>query len=100
MLRVSEELPERDPALSQLAAAAVSGLAPAGPELRRKPRELAFAGRPGVRAGACHQIRPPARRLDQHFAGALHLGDEVDAVGAGAAGGAEVDTFELARCGG
>jgi hypothetical protein len=29
----------------QPAAAAVSGLAPAGPELRRKPRELAFAGR-------------------------------------------------------
>jgi hypothetical protein len=34
------------PALAQLAA--VFGLAPAGHELRRKPRELAFAGRPGV----------------------------------------------------
>ena len=35
MLSVSEELAERDPALSQLAAAAVSGLAPRWP---RKPR--------------------------------------------------------------
>jgi hypothetical protein len=35
VLSVSEELAERDPALSQLAAAAVSGLVPAGPELRR-----------------------------------------------------------------
>jgi hypothetical protein len=48
MLAVSEELAERDPALSQLAAAAVCGLAPAGPELRRKPREICFSGRPGV----------------------------------------------------
>jgi len=31
-----------DPALAQLAAAAVSGLAPARPELRRRPIELAF----------------------------------------------------------
>lgn len=47
-LTMSEELAERDPALAQLAAAAVSGRASAGPELRRKPREPAFAGRPGV----------------------------------------------------
>lgn len=40
VLCVSEELADRAPALGQLAAAAVSGLAPAGPELRRKPREL------------------------------------------------------------
>src|SRR5438034_9833631 len=46
VLTVSEELAERDPALSQLAAAAVSGLAPAGPVLRRKPRDLAFRGTP------------------------------------------------------
>ena len=38
VLCVSEDLAERDPALAQLAAAAVSGLAPAGLELRRKPR--------------------------------------------------------------
>jgi len=38
VLCVSEDLAERDPALAQLAAAAVSGLAPAEPELRRKPR--------------------------------------------------------------
>ena len=57
MLTVSEELAERAPALSQLAAAAVSGLAPAGPELRRKPRELAFAGRPGVDIEAPLSVR-------------------------------------------
>jgi hypothetical protein len=48
VLTFSEELAERAPALSQLAAAAVSSLAPAGHELRCKPRELAFAGRPAV----------------------------------------------------
>ena len=32
-----QDLEERDPALAQLAAAAVAGLPPAGPELRRKP---------------------------------------------------------------
>jgi hypothetical protein len=57
VLCVSEELAERDPALAQLAAAAVSGLAPAGPELRRKPRELAFGGRPGVVIDAPLSVR-------------------------------------------
>ena len=42
MLCVSDELAERDPALAPLAAVAVSGLAPAGPELRRRPIEMAF----------------------------------------------------------
>ena len=37
-----DDLAERDPALAQLAAAAVSGLPPAGPELRRKPLKLAL----------------------------------------------------------
>jgi hypothetical protein len=44
-LLVDGDLSERDPALAQLAAAAVSGLAPAGPELRRRPVELVFDGR-------------------------------------------------------
>lgn len=57
VLTVSDELAERDPALAQLAAAAVSGLAPAGPELRRKPRELAFQGRPGVVIDAPLSVR-------------------------------------------
>jgi hypothetical protein len=57
VLTVSEELAERAPALSQLAAAAVCGLAPAGLELRRKPRELAFAGRPGVVIDAPLSVR-------------------------------------------
>jgi hypothetical protein len=57
VLTVSEDLAERDPALAQLAAAAVSGLAPAGPELRRKPRELAFKGRPGVVIEAALSVR-------------------------------------------
>ena len=37
-----DDLAERDPALAQLAAAAVSGLPPAGPELRRKPLKIAL----------------------------------------------------------
>jgi hypothetical protein len=49
VLSVSDELAERDPALAQLAAAAVSGLAPAGPQLRRRPVEMAFDGRPPCR---------------------------------------------------
>jgi len=36
-LEVSDDLAERDPVLAQLAAAAVSGLPPAGPELRCRP---------------------------------------------------------------
>src|SRR5450755_91676 len=44
-------------ARSQLAAAAVSGLAPAGPELRRRPVELAFDGRPGVVISAPLSVR-------------------------------------------
>jgi Putative transposase. len=34
---LAEDLEQRDPALAQLASAAVAGLPPAGPELRRKP---------------------------------------------------------------
>jgi hypothetical protein len=34
---LADDLAEREPALAQLAAAAVAGLPPAGPELRRKP---------------------------------------------------------------
>jgi hypothetical protein len=48
LFSVDDELAERTPALAQLARAAVSGLAPAGPELRRRPVELTFEGRPGV----------------------------------------------------
>jgi len=49
--------------LAQLAAAAVSGLAPAGPELRRKPRELAFEGRTGVVIDAPLSVREAGFRL-------------------------------------
>ena len=41
-LRLADDLEQRDPALAQLAAAAVSGLPPAGPELRRKPLTVAL----------------------------------------------------------
>ena len=51
VLSVSDELAERDPALAQLAAAAVSGLAPVGPELRRRPVEVAFDGRQSSQLG-------------------------------------------------
>jgi hypothetical protein len=39
---LADDLAEREPALAQLAAAAVSGLPPAGPELRRKPLTIAL----------------------------------------------------------
>jgi hypothetical protein len=42
-----DDLVERDPALAQLAAAAVSGLPLALPELRRKPLKLALPVGPG-----------------------------------------------------
>jgi hypothetical protein len=57
LLHVDDDLAERDPALAQLAAAAVSGLAPAGPELRRRPVELAFEGRSGVTITASLSVR-------------------------------------------
>jgi hypothetical protein len=56
-LSVDDELCERDPALARLAHAAVSGLAPAGPELRLRPVELAFEGRPGVLITAPLSVR-------------------------------------------
>lgn len=43
---------EREPALAQLAAAAVSGLPPAGPELRRRPEPVMLRGHPGVEVTA------------------------------------------------
>ncbi|HEX5076892.1 MAG TPA: transposase [Gemmatimonadaceae bacterium] len=57
VLRVDDALAEREPALAQLAAAAVSGLAPAGPELRRRPVEITFDGRPGVTITAPLSVR-------------------------------------------
>jgi hypothetical protein len=45
LFSVDDGLAERKPALAQLARAAVSGLAPAGPELRRRPVELTVEGR-------------------------------------------------------
>jgi hypothetical protein len=44
---VPDELADKEPVLAQLAAAAVSGLPPAGPE-RRRPIVIALPGRPGV----------------------------------------------------
>jgi transposase len=45
---LDDELSVREPALSQLARAAVSGIEPAGPELRRRPEPIVLRGRPGV----------------------------------------------------
>jgi len=56
VLSVSDELAERDPALAQ-ATAAVSGRAPAGLELRRRPVEVAFDGRLGVVISAPLSVR-------------------------------------------
>lgn len=48
-----DEFTEREPVLAQLAAAAVTGLPPAGPEQRRRhPVEIVLRGRPGVVATA------------------------------------------------
>jgi hypothetical protein len=47
----SDELAERDSALAQLASAAVTGLAPTAPEVRRRLVEMAFDGRPNRPAG-------------------------------------------------
>jgi len=44
-----DDLADRDPALAALAAAAVSGLPPAGPELRRKPQVIALPPSTGSR---------------------------------------------------
>jgi len=48
---LDDGLAEREPALAQLAAAAVSGLPPAGPEQRQRP-PVALHGEPGVRVTA------------------------------------------------
>jgi hypothetical protein len=48
---LDDDLAEREPALAQLAAAAVSGLPPAGPEQRQRP-PVALRGEPGVRVTA------------------------------------------------
>jgi hypothetical protein len=45
---LADELAEREPALAQLSRAAVSGLEPAGPELRRRPAPITLPNRPGV----------------------------------------------------
>ncbi|HEY3233624.1 MAG TPA: transposase zinc-binding domain-containing protein, partial [Polyangiaceae bacterium] len=45
---LDDELREREPALADLARAAVSGLEPAGPELRRRLGPISLRGRPGV----------------------------------------------------
>jgi len=72
VLRVDDDLAERDPSLAQLAAAAVSGLAPAGPEPRRRPVELVFDGRPGVVITAPLSVREAGFSLH----GATHAGAE------------------------
>jgi hypothetical protein len=52
LLVLDDGLAERDPALAQLAAAAVAGLPPAGPEVRRRPTLVPLPGRPGVEISA------------------------------------------------
>jgi hypothetical protein len=48
---LDDGLAEREPALAQFAAAAVSGLPPTGPEQRQRP-PVALRGEPGVRVTA------------------------------------------------
>ncbi|HEY6560371.1 MAG TPA: transposase zinc-binding domain-containing protein [Polyangiaceae bacterium] len=63
-LCVDDDLAERAPALAQLARAAVSGLAPAGPELRRRPLELALRSRRGVVIHAPLSVAEQGREAD------------------------------------
>jgi hypothetical protein len=74
-LEIDDELAARDPMLAQLAAAAVSGLPPAGPELRcRPPVRLARTDSSGplrralgndrVEAGGIRRTNPPAVAVD------------------------------------
>jgi len=74
VLSVSDELAERDLVLAQLAAAAVSGLTPAGPELRRRPVEVVFDGRLGVVIGAPRSVREAGFSL--HAAARAGAADE------------------------
>jgi hypothetical protein len=70
---INDELLERDPALAQLAAAAVSGLPPAGPALRAKgPVLLPLPNRPGLRIAA------PLSVIDLGFS--LHAATRADAL--------------------
>jgi len=63
----------RDPALAQLAAAAVSGLPPAGPELRRRP-QVPLRGRSGVLIAAPLSVSEMGFSLDA----ATHTGAHDD----------------------
>ena len=60
-LEVKDELAERDPPLAELAAAAVSGLPPAGPASRRRPVRLAARRHDGP------EIRGPLVVADRGF---------------------------------
>ena len=48
---LDDDFVEREPALAQLASAAVTGLVPAGPELRQR-QPIALRGQPGVEVNA------------------------------------------------
>jgi hypothetical protein len=55
---VDDDLAEREPALAQLASAAVLGQPPAGPALRRRnPIEIALRGRPGITVASPLSVR-------------------------------------------
>jgi len=72
-ITINDELFERDPALAQLAAAAVSGLPPAGPALRAKgPVPLPLPNRPGL------HIAAPLSVIDQGFS--LHAATRAGAL--------------------
>jgi hypothetical protein len=47
LILVDDDFAEREPALAQLAAAAVAGLLPAGPDIRQRP-PIALRGQPGI----------------------------------------------------
>jgi hypothetical protein len=74
---VEAEFAERDPALAALARAAVSGLAPAGPERRQRP-PIALGGQPGVAPSPSTSIRSPCFGVWPQGCGRLFLETDVE----------------------
>jgi hypothetical protein len=67
---LDDDFAEREPALAQLAAAAVTGLAPAGPEMRSR-QPIALRGQPGV------EVTAPLSVTEMGFS--LHAGTTASA---------------------
>jgi len=65
---LDDDFADREPALAQLAAAAVTGLAPAGPEMRSRPA-IALRGQPGVEVTATLSVTEMGFSLHARYHG-------------------------------